>query len=75
MVRERGSVQISIRIPSGLLDRVDMDLERYCEHVTCTEFIIDALKFFLEHRVESKLRERELDTMPESPETKIGGRV
>ena len=72
MARERGSVQISIRFPSGVLDRIDYDIDTYREHVTSTEFIIDAVKNYLDYRIKMKVQEKELMESDLPASTKSG---
>lgn len=72
MARERGSVQISIRFPSGVLDRIDYDIDTYREHVTRTEFIIDAVKNYLDYRIKMKVQEKELMESDLPASTKSG---
>ena len=50
MNRKDRTVPTSIKIPEGLLSRIDMDVESSGDFTSRTDYIVSALRFYEEHR-------------------------
>ena len=44
------SYTFSLRLPAGLLERIDAEVNQSKEFTNKTDFIIAAIRFYLEHR-------------------------
>lgn len=46
----------SVRLPEGLISKIDQEVETYREEGNRNEFITDAVKFYLRYKEESRRR-------------------
>lgn len=53
------SYPISIRLPEGIIEAIDREVETYREETTRAEFIQDATKFYLRYKAEARRKASE----------------
>lgn len=56
--------QYSIRIPAGLKEFIEWDVEENKEHITRNEWIIRAVEHYKEYRLDQILRTKQAANMP-----------
>lgn len=49
------SKQVQIRMPQGIYDRIEQEIEGFGEHRTVTEFTLDAVKWYLDYRTNQRI--------------------
>lgn len=70
MDRKDRTIATSIKIPEGLLSKIDRDVEISGDFTSRTDYIVSALRFYEEHRTkvlaERKIAYQEEDYVPTS---------
>ncbi|MFT0899785.1 hypothetical protein [Candidatus Methanoprimaticola sp. MG2] len=70
MERKDRSTIVSIRVPDGLLEKIEKDIETSGDFTSRADYILSALRFYEEHRTkvlaERKIAYQEEDYVPTS---------
>lgn len=53
------NIPVSIRLATGVIDRIDKEIEDYREHCNRSDFVVDAVKFYLSYRMDQRNKESE----------------
>lgn len=62
MSSKERDVQTSLRVPQGLIDRIDKYMELDPQFNTRTDLILTAVRFYLDYRIQTKAREDQLES-------------
>ena len=54
-----------MRMPLGVYQRINEDLDAYCDHRTVTEFIVDATKWYLDYRTNQRIEIAKIENKDE----------
>jgi hypothetical protein len=49
-------------MPQGIYDRIENEIEEHNEHRTVTEFTLDAVKWYLDYRVNQRIESSKIKT-------------
>ena len=54
MAKSSNNRNFSIRIPEGLIEKIDNEVETFRDEASRSEFITDAVKFYLRYKAECR---------------------
>jgi len=57
-VTERNLYQLSLKIPKGLIEKIDKDIEETRDFRNRSEYIVAALRHYQEHRTKIRIEEK-----------------
>ena len=64
MVRNgEGTQVLAVRVPDGLMQKMQSDIDAYSEHRTKSEFALDAIRFYLDYRVKQRIEAAKVKTV------------
>lgn len=53
---------LAVRVPDGLMQKMQDDIDTYREHRTKSEFALDAIRFYLDYRINQRAEASKVKT-------------